>query len=162
MNPALTKMNKMKINNASKGGVKVIIKNLQKKIPINPNRIRKTVLTVLSLEKIKKPGEITILFVDNRQIREFNLMYRGRDCATDVISFDDSINRKEILADIVISTDTAISNAKIFKTAPLYELHLYVIHGILHLVGYDDRTQKQRKIMQDKATHILTTLNIKH
>jgi len=138
--------------------VKVIIKNLQKKIPINPNRIRKTVLTVLSLEKIKKPGEITILFVDNGQIREFNLMYRGCDCATDVISFDDSINRKEILADIVISTDTAISNAKIFKTAPLYELNLYVVHGLLHLLGYNDKTAKQRKLMQQKAEIILNSI----
>jgi len=135
--------------------MEIIIKNLQRKILIHPKRIRKAVLTVLSLEKIKKPGEITILFVDNRQIREFNLMYRGRDCATDVISFDDSINRKEILADIVISTDTAISNAKIFNTVPLYELNLYVVHGLLHLLGYDDRTAKGRKIMQEKAETIL-------
>jgi len=138
--------------------VKVIIKNLQKKIPINPNRIRKTVLTVLSLEKIKKPGEITILLVGNRQIREFNLMYRGRDCATDVISFDDSINRKEILADIVISTDTAISNAKIFKTTSLYELYLYVIHGVLHLLGYDDNNKKNRLIMHQKEEYLCSKL----
>lgn len=135
--------------------MKVFIKNLQKKIPINAGTIRKIVLRVLSLEKVKKPAEITILFVDNRQIRELNLMYLGRDCPTDVISFDDSLNRRELLADIVVSTDAARRNARIFKTTPLSETYLYVVHGLLHLLGYDDKTRNARKIMQDKAENLL-------
>jgi len=138
--------------------VKVIIKNLQEKIPVNPKRIRKTALKVLSLEGIKKPGEISILFVNDRQIKEFNLLYRGRDCPTDVLSFDSSINKKEILADIVVSTETAVRQSRIFKTAPIYEVYLYVIHGVLHLLGYDDKTAKQRNLMQKKAEAILSLI----
>ena len=63
----------------------------------------------------------------------------------------------QMFADIVISTDTAIRNAKIFKTTQLNELYLYVVHGVLHLLGYDDRTQKQRQIMQKKEKEYVDT-----
>jgi len=53
-------------------------------------------------------------------------------------------------ADVVVSTDTAAANALIFKTSPAYELNLYVIHGILHLLGYDDRSARQRKKMRQR------------
>ena len=57
---------------------------------------------------------------------------------------------KILLADIMISTDTAINNARKFKTTPDYELMLYVAHGILHILGYDDRTKTQMKRMRKK------------
>jgi rRNA maturation RNase YbeY len=65
-----------------------------------------------------------------------------------------------IFADIVVSVDMAIHNASLFKTTPLYELCLYVIHGALHLLGYEDRTIKGRKLMQLKAETILAKLKI--
>ncbi len=144
-----------------KSGVKVIIKNLQNKVLLNPQRIKKAVLRALSLQGVSKPGEICILFVNNRQIREFNLIYSGRDCPTDVLSFETSASKREILADIVVSTDAAVRNAKIFKTSPSYETYLYVIHGVLHLLGYDDKTAKQRNRMQKKAEDILKCQSIK-
>jgi rRNA maturation RNase YbeY len=98
----------------------------------------------LLLEGVKKSGEIT--------------------CSTDVIAFDNSLDKRDetLLGDIAVSTDTAIRNARIYKTTPLYEIYLYVIHGVLHLLGYDDKTQKERKIMQSKADHIISTLSIKN
>ena len=140
--------------------MKIIIKNLQKKIPINPKRIKKAALKTLFSEGLKKSGEITICFVNDKEIKELNLFYLGQNKPTDVIAFVILANRKEILADIAISTDTAARNAKIFKTTPLYEIHLYVIHGILHILGYADKTTPQRRIMQGKANHILKKLNI--
>ena len=140
--------------------MKVIIKNFQKKIPINPRSIRKTVLNTLSLEGIKKSGGITICFTNDKQMRELNLMYRGQYNPTDVISFDISESNKEILADIVISTDTAIRNAKIFKTTHFYELYLYVIHGILHILGYDDKNVIETKKMEKETNRILTALKL--
>jgi probable rRNA maturation factor len=68
-----------------------------------------------------------------------------------VLAFDMAgRDSNKIEADIIISSDTAIRNAKIFKTRTAYELNLYVIHGLLHILGYDDRTLKQRKILQKK------------
>lgn len=137
--------------------MKVAVRNLQKRIPVNPKRITKTVLKVLSIEGIKKSGEIAVCFVDDPKIRELNLKYLGKNNPTDVIAFDIAgpQSPEKICADIVISTDRAISNAKIFKTSPLYELYLYVIHGVLHILGYDDRTAKQRQLMQNKEKEIL-------
>lgn len=89
-------------------------------------------------------------------------MYLAQDCPTDVIAFDLSGDKKEILADVAISTDTAIRQARVFKTSPAYETYLYVVHGILHILGYDDKTAKESKIMEQKAVGILTSLNIKH
>ncbi len=87
-------------------------------------------------------------------------MYLGKNNPTDVIAFDLSSGKERILSDIAISTDTAIRNSKIFRTTPLYELCLYVIHGVLHILGYDDRTQKERRIMQEKTNNILSKINI--
>jgi len=87
-------------------------------------------------------------------------MYLGRDAATDVIAFDLSSDKKEFFADLAISTDTAKRNAGIFKTTPLYEVYLYVVHGLLHLLGYDDNTAKQKKLMENRSNQILAALGI--
>ena len=132
--------------------MKIAVRNLQKKIPINPKRITKTVLKILSQEGIKKSGEITVCFVNDTKIKELNLRYLGKNNPTDVIAFDIAEPKRpdKIFADIIISTDRAIDDARIYKTSPLYELYLYVIHGMLHLLGYDDKSKKDRLIMHKK------------
>jgi probable rRNA maturation factor len=87
--------------------------------------------------------------VDDRMIRRLNRKYHSRDRSTDVLAFDLGDGRR-MIADIFISTDTAISNAKVFKTTPLYENHLYLVHGLLHILGYRDHTPAQRKVMRGK------------
>ncbi len=142
--------------------MKVAVKNLQKRIPVNPKRIAKTVLKILSKERIKKSGEITLCFVNNRKIKSLNLKYLGRNNPTDVISFDISgpKDNKNFFADIVISTDRAVENARAFRTKPLFELYLYVIHGVLHILGYDDKTGTERLIMRKKEESLLKSLKL--
>ncbi len=140
-------------------GVKIIIKNLQTKLPINPIKIRKTVLKTLAVERIKKSGEITICFMNDKKIKEINAQHLKKKNATDVIAFNLG-SKDNLLADIAVSTDTAIAQAKIFQTSCLYELYLYVVHGVLHILGYDDKTTKQKQIMQDKSIEILHALRI--
>ncbi|OGX40887.1 MAG: rRNA maturation RNase YbeY [Omnitrophica WOR_2 bacterium RIFCSPLOWO2_01_FULL_41_12] len=144
--------------------MKIIIKNLQKKIPINPKRIKSAVLKALSSphaslkynKTIKEGrGEITFCFVNDKKIKSLNREFLHKNYSTDVLSFDFSTQGKEIFADVVISTDTAVRNATIYKTSSLYEVYLYVVHGTLHLLGYDDKTKEQRKIMDQKAKEIL-------
>jgi len=144
--------------------LRIIIKNLQNKVPVNSKKVVKTVQKVLSSEGIKKSGEITLCFVNDRKIKELNLKYLGKNNPTDVITFDIAEPKRpdKIFADIVISTDRAIDNAGVFGTSSLYELYLYVVHGMLHLLGYDDKDARQRQIMKDRASRILTRLNIKH
>ena len=142
--------------------MKVAVRNLQKRIPINPKRIIKTVLKILSLEGIRKSGEITICFVNDPKIKELNLRYLAKNNPTDVIAFDIAGPKSfgEIFADIVISTDRAIDNAGAFHTRPLFELYLYVIHGVLHILGYDDRNIKDKLLMRKKEAHLLKILNL--
>ena len=139
--------------------MKISIRNFQKKIPVYPKRIKKTILKVLSKEKAKISGEITVCFVNDSRIKKLNKTFHHRDSPTDVLTFDfaEPGNAKGILVDIIISTDTALRNAKIFKTAPEYELNLYLIHGILHLLGYDDRTAKQKQLMRKKEKQYVYT-----
>lgn len=159
--------------------LKIIIKNLQKKLPINPKRIKKTILKILSKEDVnpvrnikslerkkkipngvKRSGEITICFVNDREIQRLNLKYSRKNIPTDVLAFDvtnPEDSRANIFADIVISTDAAIRNALEFKTKPLSELYLYLVHGMLHLLGYDDRSRKQRELIRRKEKEYVNT-----
>ncbi|MFH1199212.1 MAG: rRNA maturation RNase YbeY [Candidatus Omnitrophota bacterium] len=134
---------------------KVIIKNLQTKLAVSPTKIKRTVLKALSARGAKRAGEITVCFVNDKEIRRINAKYLKENKPTDVIAF----NLGET-ADIVVSTDTAIRQAKIFKTSAIYELYLYVVHGVLHISGYDDKTLKERNSMNAKAALILKSLNV--
>ena len=109
------------------------------------------------MEKQKKSGAITICLVSDRAIRQLNLMYLAHNIATDVIAFDLS-EKKNRIADIAVSTDTAVRNAKAYNTTPLDELYLYVIHGLLHILGCKDNTALERVRMDTKAQRILATL----
>lgn len=132
-------------------GVKITIKNFQKKIPINPKRIKQAILKALSSEGCGY-GEIAVSIVNEGAIRELNKKYMGRDYPTDVLSFDISAPHKpkSLSADIIISADEAVKNSKIYATSPSYELNLYAAHGILHLLGYDDHTRKDSMLMRKK------------
>jgi len=142
--------------------LRIIIKNLQSKVPVNSEKIVKTVQKVLSSEGIKKSGEITLCFVNDRKIKELNLKYLGKNNPTDVITFDIAEPKRpdKIFADIVISTDRAIDNAGVFHTRPLFELYLYVIHGVLHILGYDDKTKKDKLLMRKREANLLRILNL--
>ncbi|MCX5705234.1 MAG: rRNA maturation RNase YbeY [Candidatus Omnitrophica bacterium] len=130
----------------------IIIKNLQKKISISPIRIKKAILNAILKEGVKKSGEITVCFVTDAQIKKLNVKFLKHNRPTDVISFDISNDPNKFIADIAVSTDTAIRNSKAYHTTPRQELLLYAIHGILHLIGYNDSTAPQRAIMRRKES----------
>ena len=146
----------------------IAIKNLQKTIAVNSRlllSIRKVIRKTWELEGSKnRSGEITVCLVNNRRMRKFNLKYRGQDKPTDVLSFNlyakTGRSFRPCAADIIVSTETAISNSKIFKTTPIYELLLYVVHGLLHVFGYEDKNYRQQKIMQNRAARILKICHV--
>jgi len=91
-----------------------------------------------------------------RQIQALNSRFLGKDYPTDVIAFSFDGPAGKVIADIAVSTDAACINAREFKNNLLDEIYLYVIHGLLHILGYDDKNLKQRKLMQAKAENILS------
>lgn len=101
---------------------------------------------------MRKSGEITVCFVTDAKIKKLNLRYLRHNGPTDVISFDISSSPKQFMADIVVSTDAAIRNARAYDSTPEQEALLYSIHGILHIIGYDDSSPKQRMIMRKKES----------
>ncbi len=132
--------------------MKITVKNLQNKLLISPVKIKKLILNILKGEGIKESGYINICFADDPLIKKFNLKFLKTNSSTDVLAFNlnNNLENKILLADIMISTDTAIKNSRKFNTKPEYELMLYVTHGILHILGYDDRDKTQRKQMRKK------------
>jgi len=128
--------------------VKIRIKNLNKKRGINHKNIEKIVLLVTKSFK-KVDAIIDITFVSNIRIKLLNKKYMAKDRATDVISFSLKENsfpvKKRIIGDIYISSDMAYRNARRFNTGYKKELALYVIHGLLHILGFGDKTKKERK-----------------
>jgi len=138
--------------------VRITIKNLQKKIPVSQKRIKKLINKTLSSEGAKHPGEINVIFVNDKIIKKLNRHYLKHKNTTDVLAFDmPEENTGRLLADIAISTDEAIRNSRIYKTTPLYELYFYIVHGVLHILGYDDSNSRTKNAMYKKQENILKT-----
>lgn len=110
---------------------------------------------------------LNIIIVDNEYIHKINKEYRGVDRETDVISFaledDDTFVKLpiRILGDIYISIDRVKSQAKDYGHSEQREISFLVVHGILHLLGYDHVKEDEEKVMFDKQERILDELNIK-
>ena len=120
----------------------------------------KKVLNIHSL----KVGDINYLFTNDEEVLNVNREFLGHDYYTDIITFDtsdydpmqDSGNR--ISADIVISIDTVRANAQEYGSTFEEELHRVIIHGILHLVGYDDHNDEDRTEMRAQENSALELL----
>lgn len=112
-------------------------------------------------------AELNIIFLSSQKIRALNRAYLGTDTATDVLAFPPGGTRvrekgkrvkgkeREFLGDIAISSDRASANARIYGTRFTEELALYVIHGTLHLLGYEDATEEGRAAMRRKENELL-------
>ena len=107
---------------------------------------------VLRVEKTR--GSICVLITGDRQIRRINKEFLNHDHATDVISFD--LGEKNLMGEIVVSADTARRVSKELGVPFREELARYLIHGTLHLLGYDDKNKKDFERMRKRQEEILT------
>jgi probable rRNA maturation factor len=112
---------------------------------------------VLAAEKAP-PAEIEIAVVSDDEIARINMHYLRHEGPTDVITFDLSGNGDSIEGQIIVSADTAHRQAESHGHAMETELALYVAHGLLHLLGYDDRKAKDRKKMHARQIELLDEL----
>ncbi len=125
---------------------------------IKKNFIKKIAEYVLR-ELEKSDLEITILIVSNQKITQLNKQYRNNDYSTDVLSFnidyEDQDSGYKYLGDVVISGEKAIEQSIEIGHDIERELAILIIHGILHLIGYDHESYEDREIMfetQDQIT----------
>ena len=138
--------------------MQITIINQQKKIPISKRAIKKLVLKTFKILKANLAGELTIVYVDNRTIQKLNYKYLSKPRPTDVLCFDLS-EKDRFTGNIVISTEKAWENSRLFKTSAIWETKLYLIHGILHLLGFKDKRVKDRERMQRKTLQILREIS---
>lgn len=102
---------------------------------------------------------MTIIFVDDAYIRQLNRTYRHLDRATDVLSFemeDDTTPDQDLLGELYISIDRTRDQAVRYHVSVEDELHRLVVHGCLHLLGYDHHRTAERKVMRGKEAHYLS------
>ena len=98
----------------------------------------------------RKLNKLNYIFCSDKALLRINRKYLGHNFYTDVVTFNLSSSPKEILADIYISVDRIKENAKSFQTPIKEELHRVMFHGLLHLCGYNDKTERQIKLMRKR------------
>jgi len=103
-----------------------------------------------------KEGELSFIFCSDEYLLKMNNEYLQHDFYTDVITFDYT-EQKIIAGDIFISVDRIKENALKYNTTFENELQRVMIHGVLHLVGYNDKTEEEQKEMTKKENQYLNT-----
>jgi probable rRNA maturation factor len=137
----------------------VFIKNQQEIMPVEAKKIRKAAERILASLRISG-YELSVLLLDNKGIRAVNKKYLNRNRPTNVISFSltegefGNIN-PQVLGDVVISVEKALEQAETRGTSLEEELTFLLIHGILHLVGYDhEKKGSEREKMRKKEKEV--------
>jgi probable rRNA maturation factor len=142
--------------------MKIVIENRQSKRRIRKIPLRKVARKILSVSACPD-AQLSILIVDDAMIQEINRDYLGKDRPTNVISFamqegEGGGVQPDLLGDVVISAETAARDADDAQTSFESELYFLLLHGILHLLGYDHErgTRTEAKRMEAREREIFS------
>ncbi len=150
--------------------MKISVSNLQDAYPIKKNRVRDVVRDVLRREgagidvnvevdvDVDADVELSIAFVDKEEITRLNEKFLGHKGPTDVLSCPIDTNGGRLGGEVVVCPPVAVEFATESKTDVEGEIMLYVVHGLLHLLGYTDSNEKSAKKMHRLEKEILTGL----
>ena len=164
----------------------IYVDDRQDNITINEEEIeelKKVINHALLEEKVDVPYEISLLFVNNEEIREINNDTRNIDRETDVLSFpmleyEENKDFKDmyldyefdatykdgdnlVLGDIVLSLEKALEQSKEYNHSFKRECSYLVVHSVLHLLGYDHMNEEEKTIMRKREEEILSKLDIR-
>ena len=164
----------------------IYVDNRQDKIEVTEeftNKLENTIIFALKEDGVNVPCEVSLVFVDNEEIREINNENRGIDRATDVLSFpileypkdkvykevyeeekfDETFLDGEdlVIGDIVLSLEKALEQSEEYNHSFEREASYLVVHSVLHLLGYDHMEDEEKKRMRTREEEILDKLNIK-
>ena len=135
---------------------RIRVRNLQRKIPVNVSQLQsfaeKAVQLCLQLRKRKgtdlsRLREIFVWLISDRRMSRLHRQFLGQTSTTDVLTFQHG--------EIFISVETAKRHARVFGNSFMRELKLYIVHGLLHLHGFDDQTPAQARKMKTAQEKIL-------
>ncbi len=116
-------------------------------------------LKLAAESEIRRIGNISIIFCSDNYVLDINQKYLQHDYFTDIITFD-YCEGDRLSGDLFISVDSVRENSVEFGTEFKDELNRVIIHGLLHLVGYDDHTEKDIKLMRSKENYYLSLLEL--
>jgi probable rRNA maturation factor len=108
---------------------------------------------ILEIERFTE-GIIAIILCSDSFLHDMNLKYLGKDDYTDIITFNYN-EKRQISGDLFISVDRVRENSEIHHINKSAEMQRVIIHGILHLIGYDDKNLEQQKIIRSKEDFYL-------
>jgi len=132
----------------------IFVINRQRLLKLNSNKIKALARYILKTEKISNDVGINLMFVRNNVIKKYNKKFLNKDNPTDVISFEGDINNGSA-GDIIISVDKAAEYAEQNNINVDEEIARYIIHGILHCLGYEDIIDKDRCAMFKRQEELL-------
>jgi len=135
----------------------VQVQNRQRRLPVDIRRLQRELGRVAECEGLGDRA-ISIVLVSDRNIRQLNRDFHGRDDVTDVLAFDyrPTSHPDDVDAEVVVSAHRAEAEALHRGLPPDGELLLYCVHGLLHLAGYDDRDPADRRRMWRRQLGHLT------
>lgn len=124
-------------------------------------RVNKKSLTKQWLKKVAESegrtiGQIDIIFCSDNELLELNRKHLNHDYYTDIITFDYTDKQSIISGDLYISTDRISDNARKFNNSDEQELRRVMVHGILHLAGFNDRTDEEIALIREKEDFYLS------
>ena len=123
-------------------------------------RILEKYIKLLVAKELYQVGNITMIFCSDAYLLEVNKQYLNHDYYTDIVTFDYREN-SVISGDLFISFDRIKENAANFKATVKEELFRVVFHGVLHLIGYNDKTEEEQKEMRQKENFYLSEVDFR-
>lgn len=124
----------------------------------NEEKLSSWISNIIDLEE-SELGEINYIFCDDKYLHKINLQFLEHDTFTDIISFDYTLG-KVINGDIYVSVERVKENAQKYNVTFDNELHRVIIHGVLHYLGFKDKTEEEKQQMRDKENTALMILSI--
>lgn len=121
----------------------------------NPNHIKDWVTSIITQEGFSLV-DINFIFCSDSFLHKMNVEYLDHDTLTDIITFDQSEDQRSIEGDIFISVDRVRDNAKDLNISFQHELDRVIIHGVLHLLGFKDKTEADKLVMRKKEEACLS------
>jgi probable rRNA maturation factor len=140
---------------AQSSPLRIEVGDTQKCLDVDHDALRRLVRNVLTAEGITH-ADLSIVLVDDPTIHAINRRHLAHDWPTDVVTFPLSDpSDPELAGELVVSTETAVAMARRAGVDPWAELALYVVHGLLHLLGYDDQLDADRERIRRREGELL-------
>ena len=122
---------------------------------LNNRSLNNRWLKFVASSEVRRLGAVNIIFCSDNYLLDVNVKYLHHDYFTDIITFD-YCEGNVLSGDLFISLDSVRENASFFGVDFTDELNRVMVHGILHLIGYDDHTEEEQKVMRSKEDYYLS------